>query len=1039
VPGELLIGFRPGLTQADIAAFYVDHGLSEMQNLDLSRDKGVRLVATPRQDDVSLIPTLEQDPRVKYAEPNVILRSAQAPNDPTLSRDFDLINTGQTGGTPDADIDADEAWDITTGSANMVVAVIDTGVDYTHPDLAANMWHNPGEIPGNHKDDDGNGFVDDVYGYDFVNKDGDPMDDNSHGTNVAGIIGMVGNNAIGAAGVNWNAKIMALKTGDADGNFAISDVLEAYNYVILMKTRGVDIRVTNNSYGGFNSFNQSWKDAIDAMGQAGILFVAAAHNQAQDIDTSVDGLRMYPASFDSPNIISVAATDHNDRIASFSNWGATSVDLAAPGEGIWSTVPGNSYAWFNGTSQAAPEVAGAAALVWSAFPNLTAQEVKARLLNSVDYIGDIGANANYPTLTNGRLNVRNALIVPLPDNDSIPPAAISDLAVAGSSPWSITLTWSATGDDGTIGRAAFYDVRYASVPITAATWATATRASAEPAPRPAGAGESFTVTGLEPGSVYYFALKAKDNAGNESGLSNLAQGNTSPAKFLLNDDMESSSASWVATGLWHRSSLRAYDSATAWYYGQDSTGTYFTGAQHSGDLTAASPIDLTGVSHALLRYLEWRQVADFKAPIDVARVQISRNGIDWTTVSEAFEHSLDWEQRTVDLTPFVGGPIYLRFDFNTNPFGFNPQVLIQGYEGWHVDDVQILVMGAQPKGFSVSDVRVVEGNSGTVPATFTITRSSGNGFASVSYLTADGSATVNGGDYQSASGTLVFAPGETRKTVTVWVNGDRLGESDESFVLKLSNPTGAVIADGEGKATILDDEPRIDAEEALVIETDKEMSVQVPVDLTFPSTQIVTVDYTTTDGTATSGSDYLPTAGTLTFSPGETRKSIAITLPRDVTQEAFIEAFFVNLSNVSSNAVILRRGVVLIVDNDKNQGNHFGNASLGSLVLAGINSGSTVVDTSFAINAFPLFGKFEVGATPVVDHAASSSETPKPSALLSTRTSWLPTPAGGSGSGHYLFHNSGQRVSTDWDSGPVADGFVTDLIAQDIVARLKGL
>src|SRR5262245_13842290 len=135
VPGELLIGFRPGLTQADIATFYVDHGLSEMQNLDLSRDKGVRLVATPRQDDVSLIPTLEHDPRVKYAEPNVILRSAQAPNDPTLSRDFDLINTGQTGGTPDADIDADEAWDITTGSANIVVAVIDTGVDYTHPDL----------------------------------------------------------------------------------------------------------------------------------------------------------------------------------------------------------------------------------------------------------------------------------------------------------------------------------------------------------------------------------------------------------------------------------------------------------------------------------------------------------------------------------------------------------------------------------------------------------------------------------------------------------------------------------------------------------------------------------------------------------------------------------------------------------------------------------------------------------------------------------------------------------------------------------------
>src|SRR5262249_49577468 len=162
--------------------------------------------------------------------------------------------------------------------------------------------------------------------------------------------------------------------------------------------RGVDIRVTNNSYGGFLPFIQSSKDAIDAMGQAGILFVAAAHNQAVDIDNDFGGLRMYPASFDSPNIISVAATDHNDRYAPFTNWGASSVDLAAPGELVWSTVPGNGYTWESGTSQATPHVTGAAALVWSAFPDLTAQEVKARLLSSVDPIDHIGANASYPTV-----------------------------------------------------------------------------------------------------------------------------------------------------------------------------------------------------------------------------------------------------------------------------------------------------------------------------------------------------------------------------------------------------------------------------------------------------------------------------------------------------------------------------------------------------------------------------------------------------------------------------------------------------------------
>src|SRR5262249_44280929 len=157
------------------------------------------------------------------AEPNAVLMPAQVPNDPDFQRDYGLRNTGQTGGTPDADIDADEAWDVTTGSSSIVVAVIDTGVDYTHPDLAANMWHNPGEIPGNKKDDDGNGFVDDYYGYDFLNKDGDPMDDDGHGTHVAGTIGMVGNNAVGATGVNWNVEIMALKTRGAHG-FVLSDL-----------------------------------------------------------------------------------------------------------------------------------------------------------------------------------------------------------------------------------------------------------------------------------------------------------------------------------------------------------------------------------------------------------------------------------------------------------------------------------------------------------------------------------------------------------------------------------------------------------------------------------------------------------------------------------------------------------------------------------------------------------------------------------------------------------------------------------------------
>src|SRR5262245_52223994 len=179
-PGELLIGLQPGMSQSDIAGLYASYGLSELRNLDIG-DKGLRLVGVSGTAATRLIPMLQHDPHVRYAEPNAPLKAGQVSNDPTLPRDFGLINTGQTGGTVDADIDADEAWNVTTGN-DIVVGVIDTGVDYNHPDLAANMWHNPGEIPGNKKDDDGNGFVDDYYGYDFGNEDSDPMDDVGHGT-----------------------------------------------------------------------------------------------------------------------------------------------------------------------------------------------------------------------------------------------------------------------------------------------------------------------------------------------------------------------------------------------------------------------------------------------------------------------------------------------------------------------------------------------------------------------------------------------------------------------------------------------------------------------------------------------------------------------------------------------------------------------------------------------------------------------------------------------------------------------------------------
>lgn len=281
---------------------------------------------------------LRANPNVQYAEPNYIYRIDSIPNDPLFDQLWGLHNTGQTGGTVDADIDAPEAWGIQTGSPDVVIGVIDTGVDYTHEDLAANMWMNLSEVPGNGIDDDGNGYIDDIYGINSITGNGDPMDDNGHGTHVSGTIGAVGNNGKGIAGVSHQVKIMALKFLNSKGSGYTSDAIECIQYAVNMKSKGINIKGTNNSWGG-GGFSQSLYDAIKALKDNDVLFSAAAGNSASNNDAKP----FYPASYDLENIIAVAATDHNDNLASFSNYGATSVDVAAPGVNILSTLPGGGY------------------------------------------------------------------------------------------------------------------------------------------------------------------------------------------------------------------------------------------------------------------------------------------------------------------------------------------------------------------------------------------------------------------------------------------------------------------------------------------------------------------------------------------------------------------------------------------------------------------------------------------------------------------------------------------------------------------------
>ncbi len=441
-------------------------------------------------DVAEVVAAYSANPEVEYAEPNYKMSINQVPDDVRFSDLWGQQNTGQTGGLADADIDAPEAWDIYTGDSSLVVGVIDTGVDYNHEDLSANMWVNTMEQNGYPEvDDDGNGYVDDIYGWDAFNDEGDPMDDNNHGTHVSGTIGAAGNNGVGVAGVNWNVKIMALKYLDSSGIGNISDALESINYILTMKSLGVNIKVTNNSWGG-GGYSNALYDAIAALGDAGILFVAAAGNA----DTDTDITPHYPTSYDLDNIVAVAATDHNDDLSAesscgitaagppdntaplnfgtansvmgegrtyaestASNYGRTSIDVGAPGKDILSTLPSNAYSIMSGTSMATPHVAGLAALVWGYRPGADFKDVKDIIMTTVDPLSSL----NGKTRTSGRINAWNAL---LQDISTLPPVITSISPSQGRHAVTITIEGRRFGN--TEGSVVFFN----SIPGPVISW-----------------------------------------------------------------------------------------------------------------------------------------------------------------------------------------------------------------------------------------------------------------------------------------------------------------------------------------------------------------------------------------------------------------------------------------------------------------------------------------------------------------------------------------------------------------------------------------
>jgi subtilisin family serine protease len=397
---EVLVRFKSGTASSRVAAVHATHSTQVVREFRVPSN--LQLVQVPQSVTVEdAIAAYQSDPEVLYAEPNYVYELNVAPNDPSFSQLYGLHNTGQNGGAVDADINAPEAWNITKGSDSVTIGVLDTGVDYTHSDLSPNIFTNPGEIAGNGIDDDDNGWIDDVHGINATAESGNPMDTNGHGTHVSGTIAARGNNAIGVVGVNWNAKIVSCKAFNPSG--ALSDILQCMDYFLELKTRStnpVDIVATNNSWGG-GSFSQALYDAIGAHRQAGLLFIAAAGNNGSNTDASPH----YPSSYDHSNIISVLATDRYDQRAYFSNYGALTVDVGAPGEDIYSTLPGNSYGLLSGTSMATPHVTGLAGLLKAQNPLRSAAQIKNLILTG----GTATQGTTGTTLTGRRIRADGSL------------------------------------------------------------------------------------------------------------------------------------------------------------------------------------------------------------------------------------------------------------------------------------------------------------------------------------------------------------------------------------------------------------------------------------------------------------------------------------------------------------------------------------------------------------------------------------------------------------------------------------------------------
>lgn len=866
VPGEALVRFKKGRAFEGSTYMAVPENASPAANskfgvtnpaapeqvrVSVSRFEGsdlvdgLRMARVASEDTLKAIAALKARNDVLYAEPNYIVHAFTTPNDPRfLSNELYGLSK----------ISAPQAWDTTTGSSSVVVGVVDEGIDVSHSDLQANIWVNPGEIPGNGIDDDGNGFVDDVNGYDFFDNSGSVFSGNVnefHATHVAGTIGAVGNNNLGVVGVNWQVRLMSLKfLGPAGGSDA--DSLRALNYAKQMRdlwstsggTKGANIRVLNNSYGG-GSFSQATLDAINELAQSGILFVAAAGNTPADPEPNNDLIPLYPASYKAPNVIAVSATDQSDGLASFSHYGVQSVTMGAPGVGILSTQPANTYVIQSGTSMASPHVAGAAALLWAQSPNASVDKVK----NALIFNGDVVPALQGKTLTGRRLNVFNALNA-LNENDTTPPGTVGGFHITSQSGRTINLAWIASGDDGAAGQASLYEISFTDASTSAVIPLTAVVPSASGSPQSVSVNLPYRHTS---GTV---KLREFDNVGNEgvpASVNVTVDANIADPYVTGLNSAAPLSTGGTAIGLTFDDRFHEnYPLPFAFsYFGQSySTVTIST----NGNLYFSTPpkrangdADDAGSSTAGL--VPFKMIAGmwddldlrtcFRADADVYVVQPDANRIIFRWQGVPFT------SQTCPASPLSDPNSFINFEVELNSNGtiktrygsgninLSPVVGISGGEP-DVYTIAALTSEASPLTltnaqsasftprtlvplpivqFSLANYPVSEGVGSAV---VTVTRTGElSAPATVNYATSD-TAGINCAaagtglassrcDYISISGTLHFAANEASKDITAPIIDDSYAEGDESFTITLTNPAGATLGSPNAATVTISD------------------------------------------------------------------------------------------------------------------------------------------------------------------------------------------------------------------------------------------